>query len=224
MNKTGKIQAVVFDVDGTLYPNIKMYITSLLFFLLHPKISLSFRKIRKIIRHYEHIDRFHEKQAQLLADELKIDFNRAEELLDKYIYGQFVSMFSWIKPYPVLESILKDFRRRNIKIGIISDFPVDKKLSYLGLDKYWDIVLSADKLGALKPREDAFKAMAEQLNMPPEEIIYVGNHYLYDIIGASGSGMLSAHFSSIKAKNSVADLTFRDYRKLQDFVLNYRNS
>ncbi len=219
MPDSKKIEAVVFDVDGTLYPNYKMYLTSFAFFLMHPVLAPAFSRVRKKIRGISHIDDFRRMQAELLACEMKIPAEKSAFLIEKYIYGQFIPMFKWIKPYKILDEVLTDFRKEKIRLGIISDFPVKKKLSYLGLDKYWDVVCSADEIGFLKPGPEAFLLMSEKLGIKPEKIIYVGNHYVYDIIGSNNAGMLSAHFSWFRKKGSRADFTFFNYRKLRKFVL-----
>ena len=223
MKDDRKIQAVLFDVDGTLYPNYKMYIISLLFFFRHPHIARTFQRMRRKVRKIKNIGNFQQEQARLMAEELGITTEEAFIILEKYIYGQFVDMFSWIKPFKVIKSMLGEFRQTGLKLGVISDFPVKKKLSFLELDEFWDIVMSADEMGALKPKKDAFRKASEKLNIPPERIIYVGNHYLYDIIGAGSAGMITAHFSRRKRSDSKADFTFSRYKDLRDFVLNNLN-
>lgn len=222
MEKDQKIQAVLFDVDGTLYPNYKMYFISVLFFLRHPHIARCFQRMRKNIRKIDHIDNFQQKQAMIMAEDLGIDEKKAVEILDKYIYREFVQMFSWIKPFRIIHQVLEEFRAEGLKLGVISDFPVKNKLSFLELDEYWNIVMSADEMGFLKPRKETFLKAAEKLNIPPEKIIYVGNHYVYDIIGANRAGMITAHFSRKKRSDSRADLTFSSYMDLRDFVLKNR--
>ena len=222
MKEDCKIQAVVFDVDGTLYPNYKMYIISLLFFFRHPHIAKAFQRMRRKIRKIDHIEHFQEMQAEIMAEDLGISMEESSKILKKYIYGQFVDMFSWIKPFKIIETVLKDFRSEGLKLGIISDFPVKKKLSFLELDSYWDVVMSADEMGSLKPKKDAFLKTSEKLNIPPERIIYVGNHYVYDIIGAGSAGMMTAHFSRRKKAGTKADLTFCSYSDFKDFVLSHK--
>ena len=222
MKEDRKIQAVVFDVDGTLYPNYKMYIISLLFFFRHPHIARAFQRMRKEIRKIDHIENFQKLQAEIMSEDLGISIEKSSRILEKYIYGQFVNMFSWIKPFKVVESVLKNLRAEGLKLGVISDFPVKKKLTFLELDEYWDVVMSADEMGTLKPKKDAFLKISEKLNIPPERIIYVGNHYVYDIIGAGSAGMITAHFSRRKKSGTKADFTFSSYRELEDFVLRNR--
>ena len=219
-----KIEAIVFDVDGTLYPNYKMYLTSSLFFILHPVLAAAFNRMRRKVRKIEYSGNFRELQVNIFAKEINKTEQEAAYLMEKYLYGQFISMFEWIKPFKIIKKMLVDLKSRNIKLGIISDFPVEKKLSFLGLDSYWDIICSADEIGALKPRPEPFTLIASKLGINSEKIIYVGNHYQYDIIGANNAGMMSAHFSLLKKKNSKADYTFCNYKKFWEFVLTLNKS
>ena len=214
-----KIEAVIFDVDGTLYPNYKMLITSVLFFIMHPVLAFAFRRMRHKIRKIDYSDNFREHQISIFAKEIKKTEQEAAHLLEKYIYGQFISMFKWIKPYKIIKKMLADFKDKNIKVGIISDLPVGKKLSYLGLDDYWDIVCSADEIGALKPRPESFELVACKLGINSEKIVYVGNNYQYDIIGANNAGMISAYYNLFKKRNNKADYTFYNYKRFWKFVL-----
>ncbi|MCL2480465.1 MAG: HAD family hydrolase [Spirochaetaceae bacterium] len=224
MLNSKKIEAVIFDVDGTLYPNYKMYLTSVLFFFRHPLLSTAFNRMRHKVRKTDYSGHFRELQVSIFAKEIKKTEQEAAHLMEKYIYGQFVSMFKWIKPYKIIKKIVADLKNRGIKVGIISDFPAGKKISYLGLDGYWDVVCSADEIGALKPRLEPFNTVASKLGINPEKIIYVGNHYHYDIIGANNAGMMTAHFSLFKKRNSKADYTFYNYKKLWEFLLKLNKS
>ena len=219
-----KIEAAIFDVDGTLYPNYKMYLTSILFFIMHPVIAAAFNKMRRKVRKIKYSGNFKEIQINIFAKEIGKTEQEAAGIMEKYIYGQFISMFKWIKPFKTIKEMIINLKNKGIKVGIISDFPVGQKLSYLGLDNYWDIICSADEIGALKPRPESFQLVASKLGIAPEKIIYVGNHYQYDIIGANNAGMKTAHFSLFKKRNSKADYTFYNYKKFRDFVLELNKS
>lgn len=219
MDAEKKIKAVVFDVDGTLYPNYKMFLNSAFFFLIHPVVARTFRRVRKKVRELGRVGDLKQAQAFLFADYTDVPPEKAEKLISKYIYGTFISLFKWVKPFPYMKDVLSKLKRSGLKLGIISDFPIEKKLSCLGLDEYWDIAISADEIGFLKPDKYSFISAAEKLNIPPDEIIYVGNNYKYDIIGAVNAGMQTAHFSKVKVKNSLADITFSDYNGLIKYIL-----
>lgn len=218
MGKKSKIRAVVFDVDGTLYPNWKMLLKSGIFFFHHPFVSMAFARLRKDVREIGGVEDLREAQISLAAGYLHTSREKAAYLLDTHIYGTYMAMFADISPFPEVEHTLRFLRDRGIKIGIISDFPIRPKLSYLGLDEYWDMAISADEIGALKPDPYPFIKAAEILEAEPSEILYIGNNYKYDIIGSKGAGFLSAHFSRHAAEDSIADLTFSDYHILEDFI------
>jgi putative hydrolase of the HAD superfamily len=110
-------------------------------------------------------------------------------------------------------------------MGLMSDFPPELKLEYLGLTGYWDAVVCSECTGALKPHERPFMELASVLGLSPEQILYVGNSLRYDVAGASSAGMKTAWIKSPIAprggkKYPAPDFIFTDYRQLHDFMLN----
>ena len=67
--------------------------------------------------------------------------------------------------------------------------------------------------------------MAEQLNVAPAKILFVGNSRKYDVKGSKAAGMKTAYllawryriFKFLKVKD--ADVTFSKYRQLRDYIL-----
>ena len=214
-----EIKAVLFDVDGTLYPQSFFIRTSLQFFLHHPRLSAAFRQLRRDVRQIGGVEDLHLAQTSLCAGYMRIPADQAQALLDTHIYGTYMNMLSKAKPYPQVEGLLADLKNAGLKLGIITDYPTGKKLSALGFDQYWDVAISADTMGHLKPEPDAFLLAAQELKISPEEIIYVGNEYKYDIIGAKRAGMKAAHLAKRAVADSVADLTFYDFKDLRSYIL-----
>ena len=214
-----RFKAALFDVDGTLYPQSFFIKTSLRFFLQHPRLSVAFRRLRKDIRQIGGVEDLHLAQVSLCAGYLRIPAERAQELLETYIYGDYMDMLSRAEPYPGAEPLLASLKEAGLKLGVITDYTVGKKLSALGFDKYWDVAVSADDMGHLKPETDAFLLAAEELKVSPEQIIYVGNEYKYDIIGAKKAGMKAAHLAQKSVPDSVADITFSDFSDLRSYIL-----
>ena len=214
-----RFKAALFDVDGTLYPQSFFIKTSLRFFLQHPRLSVAFRRLRKDIRQIGGVEDLHLAQVSLCAGYLRIPAERAQELLETYIYGDYMDMLSRAEPYPGAEPLLASLKEAGLKLGVITDYTVGKKLSALGFDKYWDVAVSADDMGHLKPETDAFLLAAEELKISPEQIIYVGNEYKYDIIGAKKAGMKAAHLAQKSVPDSVADITFSDFSDLRSYIL-----
>ena len=101
---------------------------------------------------------------------------------------------------------------------MLSDFPVERKLRYLGLDGYWDCALTSEETGYLKPNPEPFLAVAGRLGLPPEQIVFVGDKYLYDVLGAHRVGMRTAHLTRVPENHGVADFSFRGYSRFPALV------
>ncbi len=213
-----QLRAVAFDIDGTLYPNYKMHLRSIPFFLGHPRMVWHFGRIRKEIRREEPIEDFYHRQAELLAERLGHSAGETRERINRTFYRSWEGIFRWIKPYPEVRETLEAFRSAGLALGAMSDFPPGRKLEYFGLMGLWDTVFSSQDLGYLKPHARPFEELARRLGTAPEETLYVGNSYAYDVDGARAAGMPAAHIGRPRP-NDPADLEFRRFRELREFVL-----
>jgi putative hydrolase of the HAD superfamily len=94
-----------------------------------------------------------------------------------------------------------------------------KKLANLKLEGIWDYARSCEEIGYLKPNPEPFRDLISFFALDPGEILYVGNNYAYDIIGAKSQGLITAHITRRFFAGSAADFSFSDYRRLGDWVL-----
>jgi putative hydrolase of the HAD superfamily len=232
------LSAVAFDLDGTLYPNFRFYRRLLPFLFKHGRLLAAFGRARNIIRREQKqnplssLPDFYAYQAQLTLNLLKIKnttVNSMIETIDKLIYRGWEAYFKEIKMYSGVLEFLAELRKAGFKLGMLSDFPPLVKLDNMGIGEFWDVVLCSESTGAIKPAAKPFVELAKALGFPPEQILYVGNSYRYDVIGAMQAGMKTAwivsRFFCKKSSPSVsegkpgADFYFHDYRQLRDFVL-----
>jgi putative hydrolase of the HAD superfamily len=238
------IDGVAYDLDGTLYPNYRLNIRLIPFALKEWPFLLAFGKARDLIRAArersggetvpaffaaetgpaaETVPDFYEAQFRLMAELLKTDPALIKTKAETLIYRGWERYFKKIKLYPRVLETLEAFRTAGLKQGILSDFPPERKLEYLGLSGYWDAVLCSERSGRLKPDPRSFGKLAEALGLPPERILYVGNSRPYDMYGAKRAGMQTALicFSPFPRGRfrSFVDFVFHDYRQLQNYVL-----
>ncbi len=218
-----KIKAVGFDIDGTLYPDSSMYVLSLLAFLKHPVLFSHFGKVRKTIRRIQYEDDFRSAQTRLFAASLGKGIDAAADYIDRFIYRELETAFARIKPYRDLRPVLLSLRQADIRIGAMSDLPVGRKLEYLGVDDLFDFAFSTEDTGFLKPHPVPFKKLIQRFNLMPEEILYVGNNYRYDVAGAAALGIKTAHLTKKKVQNSQADVTFSSFLSLRDWIFAVNN-
>lgn len=213
-----QIRAVAFDIDGTLYSNRMMYLHSIPSFISRPLLVYHFGKVRKQIRKTSHEGGYREAQARLLSRSMGITSEKAAALVDRHLYSLWERSFRGIRPLSGVRDTLLFFKNRGLPLAALSDFPVQKKLEYLGLDDLMDIAFCSEETGRLKPDPAPFKRLVHDLGVRPEQILYVGNSYRYDIEGASAAGLRTAYYTNNPGKKGIADFAFSRYHQLRGWV------
>jgi len=233
------IEGIAFDLDGTLYPNYRFNLRLFPFILKEWRLLLAFGKARRIIRHEQENDSsplhisgvsknnggFYEYQADITAKILGVPKEGMKEKIDQFIYRGWEPLFKKIKLFKKASQTLTALRNAGYKLGLLSDFPPDTKLEYLGISGIWDAVLCSEHSGAIKPNPLPFKELAAAMSLPCEKILYVGNSRPYDVVGAARVGMKTAWiknrlFPGRGAKEPKPDFAFSNYRQLYNFMLN----
>lgn len=219
-----EIEAIAFDIDGTLYSDMSLYIRILPYFLKRLPFFLAYNRARKILHRTAPLADFYEYQARLLAEELKISSQDAKKMIQENVYDGMKPFFKKIKAFKGVHTLFEECKKRNIKIGILSDFPPEQKGDIWGLAPMCDVIMGSEECGALKPSIYTFGSFAKALNVSPEKILYVGNSIRADINGAKKAGMKTAYIMPfwrkiLNKKLAQADISFKNYRQLKKIVL-----
>ncbi len=207
------IKAAVFDLDGTLYPYARLIAVTAPLTLRNSRFFAHFARVRVAIRRTRPITDFRALQAELLARSMRIPVAQAGQLIQQVVYEQLEERFRRVRPFPYLAEALRALKESGVRLAVLSDFPVERKLQYLGLAGFWDCALTSEETGYLKPNPEPFQAVAARLALSPGEILFVGDKYLYDILGAHRVGMHTAHLTRVPENHGVADLSFRGYAR-----------
>ena len=229
-SKIPGIEAIAFDIDGTLYPAWKLSLRAIPFFIRHIRFMKAFAKVRRVLHEYSSsepdkaLPDFFKIQNELLATHLSVSAQEAGAFLDREIYKGWKKIFLHIRPYPFAKEAITRLKEAGFKIGILSDFPPEQKGSVWGILPLCDVALDSEAVGALKPSRIPFLKLAAALNTPCERILYVGNSKAYDVAGASSVGMKTAYIahplvSFLKKKPPYADISFSNYRQFLKYVL-----
>lgn len=213
------LKAVAFDVDGTLYPNASMYLRSLGMALGNLRLLRTLEAVRGELRDRpDTSDDFHRIQARMVASRLGLSPERAYALIEGRVYTRWYKVFLKLKPFPGLIEAVQTFREAGLKTAVLSDFPIRHRLDHLGLAGPWDCAFSSEETGHLKPNPLPFQVLAQKLGLFPSEVLYVGNSYTYDVLGAAAAGMPCAHLTASPRAGSRAVFSFNRYDRLQEFV------
>ncbi|MEY9941458.1 HAD family hydrolase [Streptacidiphilus sp. MAP5-3] len=107
--------------------------------------------------------------------------DRADELVE-VLYDRHMSPAAW-RPYPDAEATLKELRRREIPIAVVSNIGWDLRPVFRehGFDELVDAYVLSYEVGVVKPDPAIFQAAFTALGRVPTETLMVG-----DDAGADG--------------------------------------
>ncbi len=156
-----QIKAIINRIDNGGYPKKEL--------LTHPSIAASV--------------------AQALQHELKwhhaVDFDE----LTAFWFEQFGLH---AVPMEGSEQVLQELKQQGFKLAIVSNGGHDTRLKIiegLNIAHYFDLIVSSELAGSKKPEPEIFQYVCQQLNVMPEECLFIGDHPINDIQGARNAGM-----------------------------------
>ena len=213
------LKAIGFDIDGTLYPDIRAWRHSVLFYLSNRRIISAFARTRKLMRNTGKDSETDE--ANFFAEQLNSTIAIARKTRDNVIYKGWEKCFRKVKVYKGVREALLRLKAADLKLGVLSDFPVGLKLHYFGLDDIFDTVLGYPDSGRLKPNPEPFYKMANQLGVDPPDILYIGNRLSIDFTGAENAGLQGVLIGKRgNGKNRIPSevSVFSNYQQLTDWL------
>ena len=180
------IQAVVFDLYGTLMylaDETKPYIR--LFKDIGLQTSGGFKQACKIAL-TEDFDNIEDLVKRIKPD-TQINLKPYQQELEKEIASA--------KLYPESREVLEELRKKNIKLGLISNLasPYKEQFFELGLNEYFNEVLFSCDVGLRKPDLKIYKKMIRNLNINPAQVLMTGDNVSADVDGPKSIGMNAIH-------------------------------
>lgn len=186
------IKAIVFDFDGTLslrshaaYDKYRHDIK-----ILFPEVDDTSIEFEAIVQNCMTWDQYGTVSKRFVFDQLaktyKLDIEATNDLANKWLDN--------FHEYQVLrEGVVETLKelKKHYKIGCITNGDSKgqhSKLDYTDLKQYFDSVIVSGDFGIHKPDPRIFMESCKQLNVLPEEMIYVGDTFYADVYGATLAG------------------------------------
>jgi len=216
------MKAVLFDLDNTLIDFLSMKkisceaaISAMIDSGLPIKKNIAYKKLFDLynvhgIEDQQIFQKFLKKETG------KIDY----KILSTGIAAYRRMQVGYLEPYPQVRRTLIALRERGLKLGIVSDAPKLKawiRLAEMRLTDFFDVVVTLDDTGKLKPHVLPFNAAMKELKLKPEEILFVGDNPGRDIKGAKKVGMktaLAKYGQIFPSKNIKADYELKEVQEL----------
>jgi HAD superfamily hydrolase (TIGR01549 family) len=190
-------KAVVFDVDGTLYRLRPLQRAMQIHFLRgHWHRPREAWQVHRAVSAYRRaIDDLREvpadgrdlkvRQIEIAARISSLPEESVRERVRRWMEEEPLAFLRRFQFEGIVE-VLGEFKGRGVRLGVFSDFPARNKLSALGIEEFFDVVLSAHDAGVqrFKPEPRGLRIALEQLGVEPEEAIYVGDRPSIDGVAA----------------------------------------
>jgi putative hydrolase of the HAD superfamily len=105
-------------------------------------------------------------------------------------YKRFLDPSSWALFDDVLPT-LSALKSRNITLGLISnwDNSLESIIKGMGLESYFDIIISSATVGLYKPQPEIFELALSKTGACASESMHIGDHLQADVGGAAGVGI-----------------------------------
>ena len=195
------IQAVVFDIDNTLYEyepchqagSSAMSQAMCRYRLTEPEeFQRLLRQAKTDIKEkLENTAACHNRMlyAQRICE--LVGIREASAALEMYnVYWD--AFLRQMKLYDGVNEVFSFLKARGIKIGFCTDLTANiqmRKIVKLGLDGIPDAVVTSEECGREKPDKSMFLSILKKLEAAPESSVMVGDDYGKDICGAKACGM-----------------------------------
>ncbi len=188
------IQAVAFDLYDTLIyiaDKTNPYLKLFLDLKLTPREMRLGRKIA-LTENFENLAEF----TARLKPQAQPDLTTYEEKIKKEAFSSSL--------YPETKDVLKELKKRNLKLGLISNLasPYKNPFFELGLDKYFNEVLFSCDIGLKKPDPKIYQKIAQHLNINPSKILMTGDSIRADVDGPRSIGINAIHLDRINSSPS----------------------
>jgi HAD superfamily hydrolase (TIGR01509 family) len=226
----GRVKAVVFDVDGTLYrqgPLRRAMAGRLLrAHLLHPRRGRqtlralsAYRRAQEELRTEPAGSDLAGAQLHLAAARCGLDDASVRAHVAEWMETAPLDLVARLKQ-PGLDELLSDLRSAGVRLAVLSDYDAAGKLDALGIARYFDVVVTAQQpdVGVFKPHPRGLRVVLERLGVEPADALYVGDRVDVDAAAAAAAGvpcviLLEEGRSGSPDSNSYMPITsFHDMR------------
>jgi putative hydrolase of the HAD superfamily len=202
-----QIQAVLYDVDGTLY-----HLAAMRRRMARELLTAALGAPARTVREWRVIQAYRRSQEELrsagpgqcqyehAASRLGLRAEDIRPIIEEWMHRRPLRILPGCARQSVLEAI-RVLGGCGVRQGVFSDYPAREKLEIFGVHEWIEFGLSSSdpEVGAFKPSPRGFLHAAERWGLDPSRIVYVGDRPEVDGEGARAAGMRFVHADEITA-------------------------
>ena len=200
------IEAIVFDLDGTLLDHRGAATSALDVWL--PALGVEGTRALRLAwfeaeeRHFDSWRRgevsFAEQRRRRLREVLpSVALADAPDPDIDALFGAYVELYeaAW-RAFDDVEGALDAARSRGLTVTVLTngtELQQAAKVSAIGLTSRLSGVFTSESLGHAKPAEEAFRAVCSRLGLATSAVLHIGDNYELDVVAARSAGLRALH-------------------------------
>jgi FMN phosphatase YigB (HAD superfamily) len=199
-----RLQALIFDVDGTLYDQRPVR-AAMIWRLLRSHVGRpqEGRRVLRALKAYRHALEQLRYAAEADVAVAEAQLARASQLCGLPEDRILEAVRRWMEEEPLdlllrarrdcVVDLLETARRRRLKLGVFSDYPAHRKLAAMDLLHFFDVVVTAhdSDVQRFKPHPRGLQVTLRRLGTPVDSALYVGDRREVDEVAAARAGLPS---------------------------------
>jgi putative hydrolase of the HAD superfamily len=185
------VRGIFFDLDETLISHKNQLANFIAF-----QYNLYFEKLKKIPFEewkvtFIKLEKNGYVSKDIVYQKLTKIFNIS--ICSQELYQHFLDTFHfYTAPYDGSIELLHYLKSQELRIGLITNGGThiqENKIKMLKYEHIFDEIVISESAGIEKPNPKIFELMFTKLALEPEECIYIGDHPVNDIEGASNCNL-----------------------------------
>ena len=216
------IQAILFDLDGTLLDR-----NSSLIVYVHHQINRC-KDLLEGVAPTDYLDRVIELDAhghrakEVVFQNIEKDFCLPVRSWER-LFNNFITYFpDTCVPFPKMHQTLMYLTGCGFSLGLItngSNVSQNPKIDGLGIRPYFDAVLVSEAEGIKKPDPEIFHRALQKLKVDPKHAVFVGDNPEADIHAAKAVGMQAIWMQNLYWSTPIyADATITQLYELPEIL------
>jgi FMN phosphatase YigB (HAD superfamily) len=130
----------------------------------------------------------------------------------------------WAFTFPRIRKALSLLKDQGYRMSVISNSNgrTTSTLSHAGLgDHFFDRIFTSDELGFEKPDPTIFEVILREMNRHPADVLYVGDIFYVDVLGANRAGIGALHLDPLGLYSGWPGVHLSDVSYLPDWLAHY---
>jgi putative hydrolase of the HAD superfamily len=124
-----------------------------------------------------------------------------------------------------MEDFLTFLKEQNIRTGVISNITycgevVEERINNLLPEHNFEFIIATSEYMFRKPNKRIFELALEKAGLQPEDVWYIGDNYLCDVVGARSAGIFPVWYIGATADPQGEDdvLTISHWDELRKLI------